>query len=61
MPSGLGTDSDTVRSDVPQAVRNNMIATAAFYRAERRGFVPGGEMEDWLAAEAEIEQLLAFN
>lgn len=31
-----------------------LIAQAAYYRAERRGFVPGGEVEDWLAAEAEI-------
>lgn len=30
------------------------IAVAAYYRAERRGFAPGHELEDWLAAEAEI-------
>jgi hypothetical protein len=30
------------------------IAEAAYFRAERRGFAPGGETEDWLAAEAEI-------
>jgi hypothetical protein len=30
------------------------IAIAAYYRAERRGFIPGGELEDWLAAEREI-------
>jgi sterol desaturase/sphingolipid hydroxylase (fatty acid hydroxylase superfamily) len=31
-----------------------MIAEAAYYRAERRGFAPGFELEDWLAAEREI-------
>ena len=31
------------------------IAEAAYFRAERRGFAPGHELEDWLAAEAEIE------
>ena len=31
-----------------------MIAEAAYYRAERRGFEPGHELEDWFAAEAEI-------
>lgn len=36
-----------------------MVAEAAYYRAERRGFAPGAEMDDWLAAEAEIERLLA--
>jgi hypothetical protein len=34
-----------------------MIAEAAYFRAERRGFVVGGELDDWLAAEAEIDQL----
>jgi hypothetical protein len=35
-----------------------LIAEAAYYRAERRGFRPGGEMLDWLEAEAEIDALL---
>jgi len=30
------------------------IAEAAYYRAESRGFEPGRETEDWLAAEAEV-------
>ena len=34
--------------------REQMIAEAAYYRAEQRGFVPGNEMSDWLQAEAEI-------
>ena len=34
------------------------IAEAAYYRAERRGFEPGLEAEDWLAAEAEIQASL---
>jgi hypothetical protein len=33
-----------------------MIAKAAYLRAERRNFVPGHEVEDWLAAEAEIDR-----
>lgn len=32
----------------------HMIAEAAYYRAEKRGFMPGFELEDWLAAEREI-------
>jgi hypothetical protein len=31
-----------------------MIAEAAYYRAERRGFEPGFELEDWLLAESEL-------
>jgi hypothetical protein len=34
-----------------------MIAERAYYRAEKRGFVPGYELEDWLAAEREIATL----
>jgi len=35
------------------------IAESAYLKAERRGFVPGHELEDWLAAEIEVEQRLA--
>jgi hypothetical protein len=38
--------------------RQAMIAKAAYYRAERRHFEPGHELEDWLAAEAEINRRL---
>jgi hypothetical protein len=34
--------------------RESMVRMAAYLRAERRGFAPGYEIEDWLAAEAEI-------
>ena len=36
------------------AQRRAMIAEAAYYFAERRGFAPGHELEDWLRAEAEF-------
>ena len=39
--------------------RLRLIAEAAYYRAEQRGFAPGRELEDWLAAEIEIDTLLA--
>lgn len=35
-----------------------MIAEAAYMRAARRGFAPGGEIGDWLAAEREIRGAL---
>jgi len=40
--------------------RRHMIAEAAYYRAQRRGFAPGFEVEDWLAAEAEIDTALTL-
>jgi hypothetical protein len=44
---------------VSMDTRRGMIAEAAYLRAERRGFAPGGEEEDWLAAEAEVDRLLS--
>ncbi|WP_082805910.1 DUF2934 domain-containing protein [Marichromatium gracile] len=41
------------------ARRRQMIAEAAYYLAERRGFEPGGAERDWLAAERTIDALLA--
>ena len=38
--------------------RNRMIAEAAYFRAEHRGFAVGGEWDDWIAAEAEIDRLV---
>lgn len=38
--------------------RQQLVAQAAYFIAERRGFAPGNELEDWLQAEAEIEALL---
>jgi hypothetical protein len=34
-----------------------MTAEAAYYHAERRGFERDHELDDWLAAEAEIKSL----
>jgi hypothetical protein len=31
------------------------IARAAYFRAERRGFAPGSDIDDWLQAENEIQ------
>lgn len=39
--------------------RRGMIARAAYFRAERRHFSPGHELEDWVAAEAEVDLELA--
>lgn len=34
--------------------RSGWIAQGAYLKAEARGFQPGHELEDWLAAEAEF-------
>jgi hypothetical protein len=39
--------------------RQDCIAKAAYFLAEQRGFAPGHELDDWLAAESEFDQRLA--
>jgi len=39
--------------------RQRWVATAAYFRAQRRGFVAGHEAEDWIAAELQIEAQIA--
>lgn len=39
--------------------RQHYIEVAAYYLAEKKGFNSDCDVENWLAAEAEIDQLLA--
>ncbi len=41
--------------------RLEMIREAAYYRAEKRGFVPGFEEEDWQISEEEIDHHFQMN
>lgn len=38
--------------------RERLIAQAAYFRAEKRGFAPGCELQDWVEAEAEVLRLI---
>lgn len=40
-------------------VRQAMIAEAAYFRAQQRQFAPGFDVDDWLAAEQAIDELLS--
>lgn len=44
-----------VRLHMDASERHERIARAAYQRAHTRGFEPGGELEDWLLAEREID------
>jgi hypothetical protein len=35
--------------------KRRLIAEVAYFTAERRGFTPGYELDDWLEAEQEVE------
>ena len=37
---------------------NKLISEAAYFRAKKRGFQPGHEVEDWIQAEAEVMRRL---
>ncbi len=50
-----------VRITLTAEARRAMIAEHAYLRAERRGFAPGQEAEDWLAAETEVDALLKLS
>lgn len=39
--------------------REQLIKEAAYHHAESRGFEQGRELEDWLAAEAEVDARLS--
>jgi hypothetical protein len=43
---------------IDPTVRLEMIRNAAYYLAERRGFAPGHELDDWLVAERELDVAL---
>jgi hypothetical protein len=51
------TASHLERREIPSfsESRAARIAEAAYWRAERRGFAPGQELDDWLAAEREVD------
>ena len=47
--------SPAANSAIPsEAELMEMISEAAYYRAEKRGFSPGLEADDWIQAEAEV-------
>ena len=52
--------SDTLAAHAAVAAdqRHSMIAVAAYYIAQHRGFEAGHELEDWLRAESQIESAL---
>jgi Protein of unknown function (DUF2934) len=67
-PTSRATSPDTEvtatqleRREIPSfsESREARIAEAAYWRAERRGFGAGQELDDWLAAEKEVDEDIA--
>jgi len=57
-PVSTKADTSAAKTVTPEE-RWRMVAEAAYLRAERRGFSGGNPTDDWLAAEAEIDELLS--
>lgn len=49
------------KPQVSSEQRRQYVAEAAYFIAERRGFVGGTEHQDWLEAEVLIERMLSGN
>lgn len=69
-PAKKGTPAKPAESSAPApakaaktvltpAERMKMIAEAAYYLAEKRGFKGGNELSDWMAAEKQVDSLIA--
>jgi hypothetical protein len=54
-----GSSTESALPNSETLTREARIELAAYYRAQRRGFVPAQELADWLAAEFEIDGLSA--
>jgi hypothetical protein len=57
-PAAARKRKGTASESLGESERRRLIAEAAYFKAERRGFAAGGELEDWIEAEAEIDALL---
>ena len=56
--SASGSEIDPFDGGLSDDDRRRMIAEAAYYIAQRRDFDGGLELDDWLAAEAEVNARL---
>ncbi|MBU0498573.1 MAG: DUF2934 domain-containing protein [Gammaproteobacteria bacterium] len=59
-PDSPAAGKDTLSPAVPENF-DAMVAEAAYYLAEQRGFTPGSEVDDWLCAEAQVRDSLEQN
>ena len=53
-----GNDTGSATAQVSPDEMKRLVEEAAYFRAKRRGFEPGHELEDWVQAEAEVAKRL---
>jgi hypothetical protein len=56
-PKAVASHWQKIPMDAQQ--RHHYVEVAAFFIAEQRGFAPGNHIEDWKAAEAEVDRFIA--
>jgi Trm5-related predicted tRNA methylase len=54
--SGNTIERANLHQGTPSEDRYRLISEAAYRLAEKRGFAPGGELDDWLEAEREVSE-----
>ncbi|MHB1176657.1 MAG: DUF2934 domain-containing protein [Sulfuriferula sp.] len=59
MSNNTKSSKAKAETNLSEEQRRQYVEVAAYYIAERGGFNGGCELESWLAAEAEIDRLLA--
>lgn len=57
--TNLNPEGSTTPINLPDCYTR--IAEIAFYKAEIRGFEPGHELDDWIEAEREFEEMVIKN
>lgn len=53
--TGEGRFGTALAGSIGPGERQHMVQEAAYYRYVQRGFVHGHDLDDWLAAEAELD------
>ncbi len=59
MSTNIKSSKAKAETNLSEEQRRQYIEVAAYYIAKSGGFNGGCDLENWLAAEAEIDQLLA--
>ena len=57
--SGTAGAAAPAKKPVDAKERYKMIAETAYYLAQKRHFAPGHEVHDWIAAEKQVDAILA--
>jgi hypothetical protein len=61
MPTDANAIDEIQTSQESTQSRHQAIQEAAYWRASERGFAAGGEMDDWLGAEANVDSVRSDN